>query len=124
MSMHDERVNCIIFNAFNGFGDSTGSDEFGFSVAWIDLNDHLEPECLDHHELYPYSDDVSAYVKTLPELAGGACHGDDKPHRYALAYIDATGIRSVVAYCTHADMMHAYRAIEAEYLQFEDSIEA
>lgn len=120
MTMHDDRVNCITYNAFNGLGDTTGSDEFGYSVAWLDLNDHLEPEGLDHHELYPYSDDVSEYVKTLPELAGGTCHGNNEPHRYMLAYWQADGQRSVVAYCSRDDMMIAYRAIESEYNAFEE----
>jgi hypothetical protein len=110
--MGDERVTCIISNAFNGLGDSTGSDDFGYSVAWIDLNDHLDPEGLDHPELYPYSDDVSAYVKTWRDMQG--C-------RYALAYLDADGTRSAVGYGTRADMMHAYHALESEYLAFDDT---
>lgn len=92
--MHDDRVNCIVYNAFNGFGDSTGSDEFGYSVAWIDLDDHMEPDGLDQYELYPYSDDISAYVKTWRDVAG--C-------RWALAYWDADGSRSAVGYLSRDD---------------------
>ena len=108
--MHDDRVLCIVSNAFQN--DSTGSDDFGWSVAWIDLDDFMEPDGLDNYELYPYSDDVSAYVKTLPEIDGA---------RFALAYWDADGSRSVVAYDTRAQMFHAYRALEADFFAFESA---
>lgn len=119
--MHDTRVEILVHEAFNGMGDSTGSNEFGYSVAWIDLADHLDydaaqriagadgmPEGVDYWNL-------GAYLATARDMSG--C-------RYALAYWDANGSRSAVGYSTHADLMHAYRAIEAEYLSWEDSIDA
>lgn len=108
--MHDERIDCIVFNAFNGFGDVTGSNEFGYSVAWVDIDDHMRPEGLDNHELYPYSDDVTAYVKTHPDVEG---------YRYFLAYWDADGFRSVIAYDTRQDMKAAFEGLASEFNAFE-----
>lgn len=112
--MHDERINSAVYNAFNGMSDTTGSDEYGVSVAWLDLDDHLEPECLDHYELYPYSDDVSAYIKTHPAINGA---------RYILAFWDANGSRSVLACQSREEMMKYYRSHEAEFLAWEESAE-
>lgn len=110
--MHDDRIECIVLNAFNGMGDITGSDDFGISVAWIDLQDHLEPDGLDNYELYPYSDDVSAYVRTHPHIGG---------KRYALAYWRADGIREVCGFETRAEMMEVFRSFENDYMQFEEN---
>lgn len=117
--MHDTRVEIIVHNAFNGMGDSTGSDEFGYSVACIDLSDHLDyDEAARSYSDIPDGVDywnLGAYLATWRDMSG--C-------RYALAYWDADGSRSVVGYTTHADMLHAYRAIEAEYLVWEESNDA
>lgn len=110
--MHDDRINCVVFNAFNGLGDTTGGDDYGVSVAWIDLDDHLEPEGLDHYELYPYSDDVSVYVKTHPAINGA---------RYCLAFWYADGSREILACESHDAMMEYYRAYEASFMAWCDS---
>lgn len=110
--MHDDRVICIAINAFADIDRVTGSDDFGYSVAWIDLDDNLEPDGLDNYELYPTAESVSEYVKTWRDVAG--C-------RWALAYWDANGNRSAVGYEGRADMMAAYRAIESEYLAWAES---
>lgn len=97
--MIDERIQCIVLNAFNGFSDTTGDDAYGYSVAWVDIQDHMDPDGLDHHELYPYSDDVTEYVSTHPDVTG---------YRYFLAYWDADGSRYVVAHDTRDDGTHSY----------------
>ena len=109
--MHDERVECIVYNAFNGMGDTAGSDDYGHSVAWIDVQDHIDYTGNDVPEGVTY-ENVGAYLATWRDMAG--C-------RYALAYIDANGCRSAIGYETRADMMHAYRAIESDYLAWEES---
>ena len=107
--MHDARVDVIVSNAFNGMGDMTGSDEFGYSVAWLDLADHLEadgadlPACVDYQTL-------GAYLATWCDVAGS---------RYVLAYWEANGSRSAVGYDTRDAMMSAYRDIEAEFIAWE-----
>ena len=105
--MHDEEIDLIVFNAFNGLGDTTGSDEFGISVAWLDLADYLEdPECRrDSDELTML---LMAYMSE---------------HRYVLAFIDANGVRSALAFDSFEDMMREFRQYEEEYLQFEDAQE-
>ena len=110
--MIDDRIHCIIFNAFNGLGDSTGDDSFGVSVAWVDLDDHLEPEGLDH-EAYPFSDDVSAYVKSHPEVDGA---------RWVLAYLTADGNRYIYGFPSKAEMMATYREYERDYLEWLDQL--
>lgn len=109
--MHDERVDIIVANAFNGMGDATGSDDFGYSVAWIDLADHIDTQGFTTPDPVTYQN-VGAYLATWRDVSG--C-------RYALAYIDSNGSRSAVGYATRTDMMDAYRAIEAEYLSWDDS---
>lgn len=108
--MNDDRISCIVFNAFNGFGDTTGSDEFGISVAWIDLDDHLEPEGLDHYEMYPYSDDISAYVKTHPCIDG---------KRYALAYWHADGRREAMGFDAQEECLTVFQSFDDEFMAFE-----
>ena len=107
--MHDTRVDLIVSNAFNGMGDATGSDEFGYSVAWLDLADHLEADGVDLPESVGYAS-LGAYLATWRDVAG--C-------RYVLAYLDADGTRSAVGYDSRSDMATAYRAIEADYLAWE-----
>jgi len=109
--MHDERVDMIVENAFNGMGDSAGDDEFGASCAWIDLGDHLE----DYRHTVPVGVDywaLGAYLTTAPGMSG---------ERYALAYIDANGCRSVVGYSSRADMMTAFRDFENAVAEWENA---
>lgn len=109
--MHDERVDTIVENAFNGMGDSAGDDEFGVSCAWIDLADHLE----EYGHTFPSGVDywsLGAYLTTAPGMSG---------ERFALAYIDANGCRFVVGYATHGDMMQAYRDFENAVAEWENS---
>lgn len=113
--MHDDRVICICINAFHGFGDTTGSDNFGISVAWIDLDDHLEPDGLNNYELYPYSDDVSAYVKTHPHVGG---------KRYALAYWHADGRREVLGFDSKAEALTVFQSFADEFDAWEGDADA
>lgn len=108
--MHDDRIECIVLNAFNGMGDVTGNDDYGISVAWIDLDDHMTPDGLDNYELYPYSDDVSAYVKTHPAIGGA---------RYALAYWHATGNREALGFASREEMLEVYRSFESDFLAWD-----
>lgn len=103
--MHDEILDEIVFNAFNGFGDSTGSDEFGVSFAWIDLLDYVEPSDGSKRP----SEDLSA---EFIAFNGG--------HRYALVYISSDGIRGLFPYDTKEAMMREFRGHERAFLQFED----
>lgn len=113
--MHDHRVEIIVRNAFNGLGDSFGSDEFGRSVAWIDLADHIELEPTDYSVLgLPQAIDYSVIGDWLSTWR------DIDEHRWVIAYWDADGSRSTVGYTSREDMMHAYRELEAEYLAWDD----
>lgn len=107
--MHDERVNIMVANAFNGMGDSTGEDDFGVSVAWLDLDDYVEaygspdvPEgCGDD------PDTLSEWLKTWRDVNGA---------RYVLAYIDANGSRSAIGFNSRAELLKVYREYENDYL--------
>jgi hypothetical protein len=115
IGMHDTRVEVGVANAFNGLGDSTGSDEFGYSVAWLDLADHLEVSAYR---------DIPAGIDYWNVGAWIATHRDMSGCRYALAYWDANGSRSLVGYSTRADMLAAFRAIESEFLAWDDLAES
>lgn len=111
--MHDERVNIMVANAFNGMGDVTGEDDFGVSVAWLDLDDYVEaygskdvPDGCDDD-----SDALSEWLKTWRDVNGS---------RYVLAYIDANGSRSAIGYDSRADVMAAFREHESAYLNWLD----
>ncbi len=114
MGMHDERVNVIVTNAFNGFGDSTGEDDFGYSVAWIDLDDFVECDGFTDvpTECRNDSDALGAWLRTWQDVNG---------ERYALAYIDANGSRSAIGYSTRGDVLAAYREHENAYAAWLDS---
>lgn len=105
--MHPEIVDIIVSNAFNGMGDSTGNDDFGVSVAWIDLQDFLEdpqnPGC--------YSDDIS---REAIAYTGS---------RWTLAYWYASGNRDVMGFPTRSEMMDVFRSFEADYLAWADDNE-
>ncbi len=115
MGMTDERVNVIVYNAFNGFGDIVGEDDFGYSVAWIDLDDYVElydaklldnlPDGVDKND----TDSLSAWLKTWRDING---------ERWVLAYLDADGTRSAVGYSSHSDMMKAFKEHEATYTKW------
>lgn len=115
--MHDTRVEIMTYAAFGGSpSDATGSDEFGYSVAWLDLSDHI----IDESELAYFHDvpigvdywSMGAYLATWRDVGG--C-------RYVLTYLDANGSRSAIGYATREDMMTAYREHEAAYLAWEDA---
>ncbi len=113
--MHDHRVEIIVRNAFNGMGDSFGDDEFGRSVAWIDLADHIELEPTDYSVLgLPQAisyDIIGEWLMTWRDCA---------EERWVLAYLDADGSRSAVGYTSRESMMKAYRELESEYLAWLD----
>jgi hypothetical protein len=107
----------MTYAAFGGSpSDITGSDEFGYSVAWLDLSDHVmdESELADFYDVPTGVDywNIGAYLATWRDVGG--C-------RYALAYLDADGSRSAIGYATREDMMTAYREHEAAYLAREDA---
>ena len=109
--MHDERIDVIFENAFNGMGDACGSDEFGVSCAWVDLGDHLE----DYRHGMPVGVDywtLGAYLSTAPGMGG---------ERYALVYLTDQGDRYVVGYPLRADTMAAYRDFEATVTEWENA---
>lgn len=98
--MHDDRVNCITYNAFAGQWDSiTGNDEFGISAAWIDLDGHLSEEGLDNYEIYPTEESIRKYVKT---------YIDGK--RFALALWDSNGNRTVYGFDSELDVLAEFNA--------------
>ena len=116
--MHDERVDAIVTSAFNGIGDITGNDEFGVSVAWIDLADHLEFDAIvrDSRRFggsIPADVDYStlgAYLATAPGMDG---------ERYALAYWYADGTRYAVGYPARAALADAFAVHADEFAVFE-----
>jgi hypothetical protein len=117
--MHDTRVDLMVHAALNGISDATGSDAFGYSVAWLDLSDHTidESELAYFHDVPTGVDywNLGAYLATWRDVGG--C-------RYALAYLDADGSRSAVGYATREDMMTAYREHESAYLAWEESADS
>lgn len=117
--MHDTRVDILTRAAFHGFGDTTGEDDFGYSVAWVDLLDIGTFGDLTREyaaDMPTISEDdmgesLAAYLATWRDMSG--C-------RYALTFWDANGSRSAIGYSSREDMMHAYREHEAAYLAWLD----
>ena len=106
--MLDDRIQCIVYNAFNGLGDVTGSDEYGISVGWVDVDDYLEPNGLDNYELYPTSDSVTEYVKTHPKVDS----------RWILAFWTAGGTRYIETFKYRAEMLKTFREFENEFAEW------
>lgn len=121
MGMTDDRVNVIVYNAFNGFGDVVGEDDFGYSVAWIDLDDYVEmydakllenlPEGTDRND----TDSISAWLKTWRDVNGS---------RWVLAYLDSDGSRSAIGYSNQPSMMKAFKEHEEAYNKWFNETEA
>lgn len=107
--MHEDVVLNIVANAFNGMGDCDGSDDFGYSFAWIDLLDFMENYVDGAHERD--TDELSAEFMAYTGT------------RYAMAYIDADGSQSVVGYTTKEDVKLAYVTLVADYIEFEERLE-
>lgn len=107
--MHDEILENIVLNAFNGMGDCDGSDDFGYSFAWIDLMDFLED-----YMFSPAKDSDELSAECMAYLGGT---------RYAMAYIDADGTRSAVGYTNKVDVKMAYLILEAAFMAFEERTE-
>jgi len=106
MGMHDQRVDAIVFNAFNGFGDTTGEDDFGLSAAWIDLDDFVEvasPQDLPSN----VKNETDAISKWLKTYTGGK--------RWVVATINSQGIRDAKGFNSKNDMMKAYNQVDKEY---------
>lgn len=110
--MHAWQIDSIIANAFNGLGDSTGDDDFGVSVAWIDLHDYIAPMGIPGE---PVEDDD--YQRAILAYMGST-------NRYALAFIHADGRREVDGYETDSAMREVYRLWDADYRTFLDSTDA
>lgn len=106
--MHDEILNNIVANAFNGFGDSSGSDDFGLSFAWIDLADFMEDYTPDKR----FGEDTEAISAASIEYVGNV--------RYAMAYINQDGSRDVVGYYTKADVLAAFKSLDSAFQAFEE----
>jgi hypothetical protein len=110
--MHDEILDFIVYNAFNGNGDVTGDDEFGVSVAWIDLGDYLDSGiAMPGSELREM--DLGELSRITMEYNGN--------HRYALAFIDANGFRDIDGYDSYPEMMEVFREFEKDFIDFSDS---
>ena len=108
MGMTDERINVIVYNAFNGMGDSVGEDDFGYSVAWLDLHDYIE---IYDRKVLPAgvvnkTDNISDWLKTHPDVKG---------NRWVLAYLDSNGSRSVVSYADKSSMMKIFKEQSNDY---------
>lgn len=99
----DEILNNIIGNAFNGLGDTTGSDEFGASFAWIDLLDFVE----DYNGGNRDSDTLS---KEFIKYNGGK--------RYAVAYITADGVKGLLPHETKMGMLIEFSITNDAFLEF------
>jgi len=112
--MRDPRIECLLHNAFNGVGDMCGEDDFGYSVAWMDLNDFLEvPSGIDTKGLRShYTDDVTRWVKTAPGVDG---------ERYILLYLDANGDCYAVAYTSRENVRAAYTDHVRAYAEWWES---
>lgn len=106
--MHPWQINCIVANAFDGFGDTGGDDDFGMSFAWVDLDDHLEN--------YGTNDDVpeGALSELLIEYTGS---------RWVLAFINSDGVRWVNACSSEEEMKTQYRALAEQYGEYLDGVE-
>ena len=112
MGMTDSRVDVIVVNAFDGLGDMTGDNEFGLSVAWINLDDHLDTMGLDMPDECRNNDEaLSAWLKTHPPVDG---------NRWVLAYLDCNGFRDVQGFPSKNDMRKAFQSFENEYLEWLD----
>jgi hypothetical protein len=111
VGMHDARVEIMCENAFNGFGDETGSDEYGVSVAWLDLSDHIEYADSDVPEGVTY-ENVGAYLATHPHVEG---------FRYVLAYWQDNGSRSVMGFATREEMRATLDSFTADFNAWEES---
>lgn len=108
--MTDTRVELIVRAAYVD-DNYTGSDMFGYCVAWIDLDDWLSvepsdyttldiPRCLD-------GDALGYWLRTAPGMRG---------HRYALAYWGRYGERLVTGFKSRKRMMEAFRRHEGDWL--------
>jgi hypothetical protein len=111
--MHDEILDFIVYNAFNGNGDIIGSDDFGVSVAWIDLQDYLDESFLPKYEdsKYPGPLSLEERSRIAIEYAG---------NRYALAFIWSSGNREIDSFDSQSEMMERYRAWEKEWNEWND----
>jgi hypothetical protein len=96
----------VIFNAFNGFGDTIGNDDYGYSSAWLDLGDHLETP--DGRALDP-----SEAEDLIDELGG----------RYVIAYWHASGQRDWVAFTDYQEMKELWRELSREFYNREEASE-
>jgi hypothetical protein len=99
--MRTDEENILLFNAFNGFGDTTGSDDYGISAAWLDTHDYLE-DCDD------YSRNSDEITKQLESAGYG---------RWLIVILTDNGMIQVQQYESKSDMMDAYHAIEDDYSQ-------
>ena len=120
-TMHDTRVDVLVRAAFDGFGDVTGSDDYGYSAAWIDLSDIgdygaiIRDNAADLPALVTDDDmggSLAAYLATWRNMGG--C-------RYAIVYMEADGSRDAIGYATDSDMRAAFDAMDTEYCTWEES---
>lgn len=101
----------IFTNAYNGFGDTTGDDDFGQSCAWLDLNDFITEDNIADvpHTVRGDSDALTDWIQLHPHIRG---------RRWALVWLDSHGNKSFEAFQTRNAMMRDYRAFEKSYTEW------
>lgn len=109
--MTDPRVHIIASTAFYRGCNVAGDDEFGVSVAWVDLDEwiDIEPGDYDALDIPRCLDDIDAlsyWLRTAPGMYG---------HRYAVAFLDANGIRSVLGFKSRKRAVKLFRTWNAAY---------
>lgn len=91
----------LIHNAFNSFGDTTGSDDFGASYAWVDLHDHLETS-------QGRALDPSEAEELIDEIGG----------RYVIVILWANGVVGYDDFASKRDMMQQFRMHETDFNEY------
>ena len=118
--MHDTRVDIMVTAAFDGMGDMTGDNDFGVSVACLDLLDIGAYGDI----IRTYAGDIPARVTLLDEYGEHlAAYLATHPHagyRFILAYWHADGRREVMGFPTRGDMLTTYRAWGDDYAAWLD----
>lgn len=97
----------LIHNAFNSFGDVTGSDDFGCSYAWVDLHDYLSTP--EGRALMPNE------IEELERIVGG---------RYAIVFWWASGVVNWDDYDNKDAMMKQFREFQDDFYSYELNIDS
>lgn len=106
--MDPVELTCIVVNAFNGPGDTTGSEEYGTSAAWIDLQDFVEA-----HELEGLPTGDSDALSTI-------LIAYNQGKRYAIAYMNhESGTVNITGYATQSEMRADWQIVVTGYTNWE-----